>query len=469
MSQPQPTNLDLADPQLERVLHELCELLRDAGGTTYLVGGSVRDHFLRRKLTELDLEVFGLAPERMREVIGARYPLDLVGRAFGILKLRGLPIDVGLPRRESKIGLGHRGFNVHSDPLMPLAEAAARRDFTINAVYLDPLTDAIEDPWGGLADLTRRRLRHTSAAFAEDPLRVLRGMQLVARFDLQADRATIELCRHIEPEGLPAERIFAEWQKLILQGEVPARGLAFLRDSGWVRHFPELAALIGVAQDPSWHPEGDVWNHTCASMDIFAAERLGNRAEDLIVGLAVLCHDLGKPATTHLQEGRIRSPGHAEEGVEATRSFLARLTARCGLTEAVVPLVREHGMPQALYEADASDAAVRRLARRVGRIDRLVRVARADRLGRRPRDEGDFPAGDWLLARARELAVEAAAPEPLIQGRHLIELDLEPGSGFRPILDACYAAQLEGEITTLAEGLAYVREWLRTNGEGPVN
>ena len=252
MPQPQPTNLDLADPHLERVLHELCELLRDAGGTTYLVGGSVRDHFLRRKLTELDLEVFGLAPERMREVIGSRYPLDLVGRAFGILKLRGLPIDVGLPRRESKIGLGHRGFTVHSDPLMPLAEAAARRDFTINAVYLDPLTDTIVDPWGGLADLTRRRLRHTSAAFAEDPLRVLRGMQLVARFDLQADRATIELCRHIEPEGLPAERIFAEWQKLILQGEVPALGLAFLRDSGWVRYFPELAALIGVAQDSTF-------------------------------------------------------------------------------------------------------------------------------------------------------------------------------------------------------------------------
>ena len=183
----------------------------------------------------------------------------------------------------------------------------------------------------------------------------------------------------------------------------------------------------------------------------------------------LLCHDLRKPATTHVQEGRIRSPGHAQEGVEATRSFLARLTARRDLIEAVVPLVREHGMPQSLYEADASDAAVRRLARRVGRIDRLVRVARADRLGRRPRDDGGFPAGDWLLARARELAVEAAAPEPLIQGRHLIELGLEPGTEFRPILDACYAAQLEGEITTLAEGLAYVQKWLRTNGEGPVN
>ena len=469
MSQPQPTNLDLTDPQLEQVLHELCKLLRDAGGKTYLVGGSVRDHFLRRPLTELDLEVFGLAPERMREVIGSRFPLDLVGRAFGILKLRGLAIDVGLPRRESKIGLGHRGFTVHSDPLMPLAEAAARRDFTINAVYLDPLTDTIVDPWGGLADLNRRRLRHTSAAFAEDPLRVLRGMQLVARFDLLADRATVDLCRHIEPEGLPIERIFAEWQKLILQGEVPARGLAFLRDSGWVRHFPELAALIGVPQDPSWHPEGDVWNHTCASMDVFAAERIGDRSEDLVVGLAVLCHDLGKPATTQVQEGRIRSAGHAQEGVEATRSFLARLTARRDLIEAVVPLVREHGAPQALYEAEATDAAVRRLARRVGRIDRLIRVARADRLGRSPRDGKDFPAGDWLLARARELAVEAAVPEPLIQGRHLIELGLEPGTGFRPILDVCYAAQLDGEITTLAEGLAYVQQWLRRNGESPAD
>lgn len=461
-----PTQLDLADPGLATVLVELCEELRTAGGHAYLVGGSVRDHFLGHTVTELDLEVFGLAPERVRAVIAARYPLDLVGRSFGIFKLRGLPIDVGLPRREAKVGLGHRGFAVNADPAMPLAEAAARRDFTINAVYLDPLTDTSEDPWGGLADLTRRRLRHTSSAFAEDPLRVLRGMQLIARYDLLADRATVGLCRHIEPEGLAPERIFAEWEKLILLGEVPSRGLEFLRECGWIRYFPELSALIGVPQDAAWHPEGDVWAHTRAAMDVFAAERTGDRQEDLIVGLAVLCHDLGKPATTRLEQGRICSPGHAQEGVPAARSLLSRLTARRDLIDAVLPLVRDHGAPQALYEAQASDAAVRRLARRVDRIDRLVRVARADRLGRSPRGGREFPAGAWLLAQAERLAVTQNAPQPLVRGRHLIGLGLAPGAGFRPILDACYDAQIAGEVTTLAEGLAYVKEWLRRRDSG---
>jgi tRNA nucleotidyltransferase (CCA-adding enzyme) len=374
---------------------------------------------------------------------------------------------VGLPRRESKIGLGHRGFAVNSDPFMPLAEAAARRDFTINAVYLDPLTDDIEDPWGGLADLTRRRLRHTSAAFADDPLRVLRGMQLAARFDLEPDTSTIQLCRRIEPEGLAVERIFAEWCKLILLGKVPARGLAFLNDSGWVRYFPELAALIGVSQDESFHPEGDVWSHTCEAMNVFASERLGDEKEDLIVGLAVLCHDFGKPATTQHKDGRIRSPGHAGVSVDATRNFLARLTASRDLVEAVIPLVREHGQPQALFEAGASDAAVRRLARRVGRIDRLLRVARADRLGRPPLHKTGFPAGEWLLERARKLSVETAPPPRLILGRHLIEMGLQPGPGFGAILDACYAAQLDGRITTLAEGLAFVRAWRKNGDEDP--
>lgn len=454
-------NLDHLDPDLHRVLTEVCGLVAEAGGRAWLVGGSVRDLALGHPVEDLDLEVFGLDPEPLQECLAARFELNLVGRSFGILKLRQWPVDVGLPRRETKIGLGHRGFTVDADPHMELAEAAARRDFTLNAIYLDPLTGEIADPWRGLDDLGAGVLRHTSAAFAEDPLRVLRGMQLTARFELEVAPDTIRECRRIDAEGLPGERIWAEWEKLLLLGVTPSRGLGFLRDSDWLRHFPELAALCGCRQDPRHHPEGDVWNHTLHCLDVFAAERVGEPWEDLVVGCAVLCHDLGKPVTTTEEaDGRIRALGHERESVRLTEAFLGRMSGNKRLLAEVVPLVAEHMRPAQLYADQASAAAIRRLATRVGRIDRLVRVARADALGRPPLSSDGFPAGPWLLDQANRLAVTQAPPPPLIQGRDLIALGLTPGTRFGDVLARIYEAQLDGRISTHAEGVALARQLL---------
>ena len=454
-------NLDHLDGQLAAVMARVCRTVAEAGGRAWLVGGVVRDAILGLPLGELDLEVFGLPADRLRAALAGEYDLDLVGQSFGILKLRGWPIDVGLPRREAKIGLGHKGFEVHSDPTMSLPDAAARRDFTVNAIYCDPLTGQVEDPFGGRDDLAARRLRHTSPAFGEDPLRVLRGMQLAARFDLEPVPATVEICRAIEPEGLTSERIFGEWTKLITLGRAPSRGLKFLRDCGWLQYFPELAALPGVPQDPQWHPEGDVWVHTLHCLDAFADERIGHPWEDLVVGAAVLCHDLGKPDTTVTgADGVIRSPGHEERGVVLTEAFLGRMSSHRKLLAEVQPLVAEHMRPTALFQAGASDAAVRRLAARVGRLDRLVRVARADALGRPPLAVREFPAGDWLLEAARRLEVEHNPPEPLVLGRHLKALGRQPGPHFGEVLEKCYEAQLEGRFTTAEEGIRFAEKIL---------
>jgi tRNA nucleotidyltransferase (CCA-adding enzyme) len=449
------------DQEVLAAVLRVCTLVKDAGGRAWLVGGGVRDSIGGRPVRDVDIEAFGLGPDDLRAALGGAFELDLVGQSFGILKLKGLPIDVGLPRRESKQGTGHRGFEIHSDPRLDLRAAAARRDFTINAVYFDPLTGEVEDPFGGIEDLQRGVLRHTSAAFAEDPLRVLRGMQLAARFDLTAAPQTVRVCRAIGREGLAAERIFEEWRKLVLQGVRPSRGLVFLEQTTWLRYFPELDALRGVPQDPQHHPEGDVWVHTGHAMDAFAAERLDDPWEDLVVGLAVLCHDLGKAShTTRDEDGRIRSLGHEEAGVALTRGFLERMTAQRRLIADVLPLVREHVRPSQLFAAGASAAAVRRLADRVGRIDRLVRVARADSFGRPPLPADAYPAGDWLLERAAQLAVVAERPQPLVQGRHLIELGAGTGPQIGEILAACYEAQLAGEISTEEEGLALARRLL---------
>lgn len=262
--------LRIPDPALRRAQRELCRLVSAAGGRALLVGGCVRDAALGREAKDLDIEVYGLEAAALEKVLAKSFELDLVGKAFGVIKLRGVPVDVSLPRRESKTGLGHKAFSVLSDPNLPFAEAAARRDFTINAMGFDPLTGELLDPHGGLRDLERRLLRHTSDKFSEDPLRVLRGAQFAARFGLAVAPETIALCSGIQPEGLARERVQEEWRKLLLQGERPSLGLAFLKDCRWLVHFPELAALVDCAQDPQWHPEGDVWVHTLHALDIFA-------------------------------------------------------------------------------------------------------------------------------------------------------------------------------------------------------
>jgi tRNA nucleotidyltransferase (CCA-adding enzyme) len=264
----------------------------------------------------------------------------------------------------------------------------------------------------------------------------------------------------MNPEGLARERVYDEWKKMIGKGLRPSRGLTFLRDCGWVRYYPELAALIGCEQDALWHPEGDVWVHTLHCLDAFARERVGDPWEDLVVGLGVLCHDLGKPATTAWIDGRLRAYGHEAAGEAPTRAFLERLTNETDLIEAVVPLVLEHMRPVELYEAAAGDNAVRRLAARVKRIDRLVRVVCADQRGRPPLNVENFPAGDWLLERAQAQHIADQSPQPIVLGRHLIEMGLTPGPHFSGLLDACYEAQLDGRITNVEEGKARVQEML---------
>ena len=430
--------------------------MKSAGGRALLVGGCVRDSLLggERAPKDFDVEVYGLAPDRLHEVLSSRFLLDLVGASFGVFKLKGLDVDVALPRRETKLGLGHRAFEMEHDPDLALEEASARRDFTVNAIYMDPLTGEILDPWNGRGDLKAGVLRHVSSHFSEDPLRVLRGMQFIARFGLSPAPETIEICRGMTQENLARERLMGEWSKLLLQGVKISSGLEFLRAVGWLRFYPELERLVGCEQDPEWHPEGDVWNHTLACLDAYAASRRESDPEELTVALAVLCHDFGKPSCTKFDpvKKRIRSLGHDEAGVEPTLSFLRRLTDEERLFRGVPPLVRLHMRPFAMWRDKSSDGAIRRLATQVSSIDALVRVAAAD---------NTLPeACEWLMAQARRLEVEASAPKPIVRGRDLIAMGMKPGVGFGPLLKRAYDAQLDGAFSDLEGGLAHVRACL---------
>lgn len=438
----------------------VAEIMRDAGGRALLVGGCVRDGLLGIPTKDIDVEIYGIKADEVERRLAKHFRLDTVGRSFGVFILKGLGMDIALPRRESKTGPKHTDFIVQGDPNMSPEEAASRRDFTINAICFDPLSSEFIDPYNGKADLEARHLRHVSTAFSEDALRVLRGMQFIARFDLTADAETIALCQELSPEHLPQERLWEEWKKLILKGTHISNGLNFLRDCGWLQYFPELEALVGCEQDPEWHPEGDVWNHTLHCLDAYASNRINDEWEDLIVGLAVLCHDFGKPDTSYFDEARqrIRSPRHDIEGVPIAERFLDRLTRQKKVFEEVLPLVEQHMRPLALHRDGAGDSAIRRLAARVKRLDRLCRVAYADKCGRPPIEVDDFPEGEWLLNRASELAVKDNAPKPILLGRHLIKIGIKPGIHFGPILDRCYEAQLDGAFTDEAGGKAYLKK-----------
>ena len=443
----------------------LATRIQRAGGRAWLVGGSVRDMLLGRAVTDVDFEVHGLAPDKLEAVIGEADDYDACGLSFGVLKIAHWPIDIALPRRESKRGLGHKGFLINSDPFLSIDETAQRRDFTINALYFDPLSGELADPCGGLADLETGVLRHVSAHFVEDPLRVLRGMQFIARFDLKPAPETVALCQTMTPEGLASERQFEEWSKLLVSGKRISAGLDFLRATGWVKYYPELAALSGCLQNPEWHFEGDVWAHTCLCLDSFARDRIGDATEDLIVGLAVLCHDFGKPLVSKKDTvtGRIRSLGHDVAGLAPTRAFLRRLTNEERILKEVPRLVETHMQPFSLWQGKSCPAAIRRLAVRVGRIDRLIRVCQADSNGSicSPTNACQHEKGielKWLAAEAEKLRVADAAPKPILMGRHLIELGYKPSSQFKKLLNTCFEAQLDGAFTDLDGAIAYFKE-----------
>ncbi|MFC1652116.1 polynucleotide adenylyltransferase [Planctomycetota bacterium] len=450
------TNITFKDERLPQTALRICQIVAREGGCALVVGGTVRDAMLGFEAKDLDMEVYFLHPQKLERLIKEHFEVDLVGQSFGVLKIKHLDIDIAVPRRESKQGLGHKGFMVKSDPEMSIEDAASRRDFTINAMLYDFLTGELIDPYDGMTDLKNGLLRHTSEKFIEDPLRVLRAMQFAARFELDVEPETIELCRSIEPEGLPAERIFEEWKKLILKGRRPSLGLAFLKDCGWIRYFPELEALIGCDQEAQWHPEGDVWTHTLHVMDSFALNRVGDPWEDLVVGLACLCHDLGKPETTKVLDGQITADCHEMAGVAKANTFLQRMTNQKDIYEQALPLVQEHMKPGSLYRSNASRSAIRRLAIRAGRIDRLIRVSEADYYGRNANRGVEFAAGKWLSNQAKTLSVLADKPKPIILGRHLVELGLKPGAHFKSILDKCYQAQLDEVFTDLESGLQYL-------------
>jgi tRNA nucleotidyltransferase (CCA-adding enzyme) len=437
---------------------DICGELVHAGARPYFVGGCVRDAIRRKKFSDFDIEVFGMSLVDVENILASRFAIEKTGKTFCVLKIHGFPIDVSVPRAETKIGDKHRDFSVNFLGKCDVKTAASRRDFTINAIYFDVMDEKIIDEFGGSKDLDLGILRHVGEKFSEDSLRVLRGMQFAGRFNLKAAEETLCLCKNLSPEGLSRERIFSEWEKLVLYSETPSLGLRFLKDAGWLKFFPQIEALDRCPQDADQHGEGSVFEHACMALDVFAKNKIGNRQEDLILGFAALCHDFGKPYVVTQDAKGIHHYGHDEVGGPYVEEFLKSINAPNYLIEAVLPLVRWHMVPRFLYRDNRTDSAILHLANDVGRMDRLIRLCYIDNMGRISNDSHDGGLIDWLAETARKLGVLASQPVPIIQGRDLIRYGLSPSDQFSEILDRCFAAQLNCEFFDHTSGIAYLRE-----------
>ena len=430
-----------------------------------IVGGYLRDVLIDVESKDIDIEVYAVKNlETLQKMLEGFGSLNLVGKSFGILKLTlGIyEIDFSLPRRESKKARGHRGFNVHLSGEMDFITAALRRDFTINAIGFDLNSSLLLDPYGGQKDLASHILRCVNeTTFVEDPLRVLRAVQMAARFNLTCDDSLLKLMRKMVSEGvlgeLPKERLFGELKKLLLKAANPSIGFKLMDTLGILDFLPELKALKGIPQDPEYHPEGDVWTHSLMAVDAMAVLRTNDDKRDLTLMLAILCHDFGKPYTTKIAKGQWRALGHETAGLEPTRSFLERISNEKKLIENVLALVEQHQRPSQFYKQKSKNPAIRRLMLKVN-IKDLVMVAKADFLGRSTKAaaSGQYPAGEWLLEKAGHLNIANGTIKPLLKGRDLIAAGLTPSDQFKVILDYAFEAQLDEAFET-NEG---AKKWL---------
>jgi len=456
---------------LKNTLADVCE----GGGVPYIVGGAVRDWMLGITPKDIDLEVYGVESSKLEKILSKNGAVDFVGSSFGVYKMRrdGEEFDVSLPRRDSKTGVGHTGFDIGLDPHLSPEEASLRRDFTINSMFYDPIRGSLFDPHGGKDDLSRGVLRHTSDAFGEDPLRVLRAVQFSARFGFELHDGTADLCRWMGKQGgfgeLPKERILEEVKKFVVKGVYHTKGLATWGKTGWLDFFPELSVLESTIQDPLWHPEGSVLTHTGLALEALhqiPKFRALDQNDKFVIGLGVLCHDMGKATTTKTEWSPrhnrtvVTSHNHHLEGVEPGRRFLERLGVGDRIKRKVEGLIRFH--------MDHIWTRGRRQTRKLARdlfeggrgldISTLALVVEADHGGRPPLTPGLPETMKNIISCAKEEGCLNRPPDALITGKDLLKEGIPDGKIMGLALRAAYDFQIEGGIRTREEAVEWVRE-----------
>ncbi len=423
------------------LLHEILEktginpvilALRNIGAQVYCVGGAVRDLLLGQVAQDVDIEVHAIDEEILISVLSQFGSVGLQGKSFGVFRIASFDIDWSLPRSD---GPGRRPV-VTLDPYMGIVTALLRRDVTMNALAIDLFSMTLIDPYGGERDLSEGSLRAVSAdTFIEDPLRFYRVMQFVARFAMTPDSQLNELCSNIDLTGVARERVEKEFEKMFLLASTPSAGIRWIAKIGRLNElYPELGMLIGIPQNPKWHPEGDVFEHTMQVLDAVALDASGSDQERIVLSYAALCHDMGKALTTkqHRNDGRLISYGHESAGIPLAQSFLGRITRTTLYSKQVLRLVEYHMRPCAFVEGSAGAFAYRRLAYYMQPMSLrfLARFARADKRGRNGLQQSPLLESvlcvDIFEDRAFQYGVLDGPIKPIVSGNDLLVAGVDP-------------------------------------------
>jgi len=433
----------------------IAEKAAKLGGTVYYVGGCVRDSILGRENKDIDIEIHGLTEEQTAALLDETGERLEYGKSFGIYGLRGLDIDIALPRRSP---------DTTPEPFMGTYEAARRRDLTMNALMKNVLTGEITDHFGGLDDIRTGTIRHTDdGTFSADPLRVLRAAQFAARFGFDIAPETVSLCRNTDISGCAPERVMTELEKAVLKAERPSVFFEHLRRMEQLdTWFPEVGALIGVPQNREHHLEGDAWTHTMMVVDE-AAKRRDKVRYPLGFMLSALCHDLGKAVCTEISDdGKVHSYGHEKEGIPVARTFLERITNETKLIKYVLSMTELHMDPNIMARVNSKIKKTNRLFDTSAEPYDLIQLAVCDGLGKLPVCDD---TEDFLMKRFAVFT--DIMSRPFLMGRDLIAAGLEPSENFTEILSYAHKLRLAGlsKEDQLRHSLAYARTLDKKKGQ----
>ena len=432
--------------------------ISENGGTAYFVGGYVRDKLRGMENKDIDIEVHGITPQALEKILDTLGTRKEIGKSFGVYTLCHFNIDIAMPRKETATGRGHRDFKIDVAPFIGTKKAASRRDFTVNAIMQNILTEEIIDHFGGMKDLKAGILRHVNnKAFGEDPLRVLRGAQFAARFGFEIAEETYNLCRNTELAPLSSERVFDEMKKALLKSPKPSVFFEELRKmnhlSVW---FGELEMLIGIPQHTLHHQEGDVWNHTMMVLDE-AAKRRDKAENSLYFMLSALSHDFGKASCTEFIKGNYHAYGHEESGLPRVKSFIHRLSNENALMRYALNMTRLHMKPNAFASDKSSIKATNKLFDEAISPNDLILLALCDGMGKIPQK----PCGEIeAFLRERLLIFEEYMSRPYVTGQDLIKEGIALKEGFSKLIDYAHKLRLAGvsKESALSQVLAEYRK-----------
>ena len=412
---------------------KIAQAVSKAGGRVYYVGGIVRDGLMGIESKDVDVEVYGLSPAALREILNPFGTVIDKGASFGVLGLRGSDLDIAMPRLERRTGALHTDFDVSVDPFMSQKDASMRRDFTINAMMQDVLTGEIIDCWGGREDLKKGIIRCVSEkTFSEDALRVFRAAQFAARFHAEIESETLNLCREIDVTQVTHERVYEEMNKALLKSDAPSVFFRALRQMNHLKEFfPELEACISVPQSPIHHPEGDVFEHTMLVVDCAAGLR-SRAVNPQAFMVAALFHDLGKVVATEIHpDGKITAYGHEVLGLDTVKRQLLRLTNNQKLQQYVLNLTELHMRPNRLAENHSKKKKTRELFDLCVAPEDLILLARADASGKL---DQPYPMENEVFLNERLKDYREIMSRPMVTGDDLIRAGVQPGKQMKEML-----------------------------------